>query len=115
MITECPRCKARGKPDHFGSDPKCAFLLGVFASDNWMCATMSALREVAEEQSESSWENDQHAIVFPCGMDDGRFLVLGWYKSRGRTEYAGVLSETSISTLDLATAEDVLRAYESKR
>jgi hypothetical protein len=99
---KCPRCKARGK-DWDGDDSKCAFQSTHFDRNNWNCATMNALREIAEDRSE--WSEDQHAALIPI---DGRFIVLGWYKHRGCTEYAGVLDGTQMHVLKLEDAEEAL-------
>lgn len=99
----CPRCKAAyadGKPEDFGSEPECAFKTEVFDSSNWQCATMNALRERAEGCDEGSsnvaYCADQWAGIVPISKPEygpgcGDFIVLGWYKHRGRTEQAWVM------------------------
>ena len=79
----CPACRNRVK-DWDGDDPKCAFVDGVFSGENWNCATMNALRERVESSSRHAvhWNEDVNAALLPAG---GGFLLLAWYKSRGRT------------------------------
>ena len=103
----CPRCTERGTLPSFASEPKCAFApTGVFVADNWQCATMNALREIARD-TKIMWTCDQHAALLPL---EGGFIVLGWYKDRGRTEYAGYLQDYVCGPLTLRTAEAYLSA-----
>ena len=107
-MSDCSRCKERGKPDYFGSDPECAFPDGVFNSSNWQCATMNDLRDKVDECDEylslgSLRVNDQSAALL--ADDAGRYIVLSWYKNRGRTEGAWLMSETHIEPLTLKDAE----------
>jgi len=106
----CKRCEERGHPASFGSAPKCAFEEGEFSSDNWNCATMNELRAIAEERE--VWNQDQYCSIIPVpeSEDDcGEFLVLGWYKHRGKTEAAWVIDEDWAPTrLDLPMAERIL-------
>lgn len=80
----CTRCASRVK-DWIGDDPRCAFPHGVFDEDNWNCATMCDLRELA--QMHTRLNDEQRAVLIPI-PDTGDFAVLGWYKRRGRTERA---------------------------
>ena len=69
-----------------GSAPKCAFPAGIFDSVNWNCATMNALRDLAEEDDRygvTSARDRSVAVIYFNNM----FLVLGWYKHRGQTEH----------------------------
>jgi len=102
-MTDCPRCQARTWP-HAGDRPRCSFPDGVFDPDGWNCATMAELRTIAEEAG-PTWSCDQHAATLPW---DGEFLILGWYKNRGRTEYAGILSDSDVRPLTLASADEFL-------
>lgn len=95
-----------GRPPHFASDPRCALAGGVFATDNWNCAGLRRLRRDAS--SAEHWNEDQHCAVLPI-PDTGSFIVLSYYKSRGRTEGAWVVEEATCRTLK---AEDVA-AYEA--
>lgn len=112
---KCPRCQQRGWPALFKDEPKCAFEgdmpdLAPFNEDNWNCATMNALREVAE--AGAVWSDDQWGALIPVGAT-GNMILLGWYKHRGRTEQARVmLSRGQMAPLTLATAEEALASFE---
>ena len=98
----CKRCVARGQTWP-GDPPKCAFPEGVFVSDNWNCATMNELRDIVYKLA--TWNEDQYTAAIP--LDCGWFIVLGWYKNRGRTELCAVVDEDRIWP---ATLEDADRA-----
>jgi hypothetical protein len=102
--TVCARCRDRAKPPA-GDAPRCAFPRGKFDADNWNCATMNDLRDKAEAARTAVWSQDNNGAMLAWF---GRFVVLGWYKSRGRTEFAGVLRDGAIHPLSLGEAEDVL-------
>jgi hypothetical protein len=102
-MSACTRCKARGKTWK-GSDPRCAFPNGRFVSDNWNCATMEELRNLAD--TGAVYSGDHYAAILPW---DGCFIVLGWYKQRGRTDVARLLTMSSKARLlTLAAAERFL-------
>lgn len=115
----CGRCHVLGRrPDNFGSDRECAFATGIFHSKNWNCGTMNELRDVAEGEGTEEYYNDQHAIVlpgFPGPSGPANFIVLGWYKSRGRTEFGGVLAEYAMQPLTLDVAERYLALRDLER
>ena len=118
-------CLERGTPDNFGSEPKCAFETGAFSPDNWMCATMIELRRLAED----SWRHGEDGgnfsfresdsslatLWFYDGEDDyslAKWLVMTFYKSRGRTSRAYVLCDDDEPTvLTLQQAEYALRDW----
>jgi hypothetical protein len=104
----CPLCEKRVK-DWSGSDPQCAFGVGVFSTDNWRCATMRELRKLVEDSA--VWHEDEQAALLPV-FDCGEFLLLTWYKSRGRTEGAWIVSESEIRVL---TLEDAIKIIEEKK
>lgn len=64
-----------------GSDPKCAFSEFSFSDNNWNCAAMNILRDLAETQGYSRRVNDESIGVVP--LEHG-YIVLVWYKERGR-------------------------------
>jgi hypothetical protein len=92
----CPRCEEAGKPENFGQNRQCAFAEGLpstkFSGDNWNCVSMDILRKAVWERA--VWEGDQACAVLsmPWSDDDeeafGSFIILSWYKNRGRTEEA---------------------------
>jgi hypothetical protein len=114
----CSRCQeayANGKPENFESEPECAFKTDQFDSSNWNCQTMNELRELAEEHA--IYSNDQWAAIIPIpepkndeerGSRVADFIILGWYKHRGRTEAAYMLNESTLTPLTLEVAEKVL-------
>jgi hypothetical protein len=106
-MAACKRCIERGKTWN-GGDPKCAFESGVFDTDNWMCATMNALRDKAEDNR--VYNNDQSGALLPDG--EGSYIVLSWYKNRGRTEGAWVFDESDLERLTLENAEALLDGKE---
>jgi len=101
-MSDCPRCQARTWRQPV--PPRCSFPSGTFDPEGWNCATMSELRDIAGRRGPTSSE-DQHAATLPW---DGDFLVLGWYKNRGRTEFAGILRESAMEPLTLASADEFI-------
>lgn len=95
----CQLCTERGKTWN-GSDPKCAFENGVFSTDNWNCATINKLREICSDdfggkRTDTTWEfrDDMSAGSFGCiwvpeGDEQGFYIVMSWYKRRGRVAWA---------------------------
>jgi hypothetical protein len=81
MTYKCPRCST-AKKDWSGDDRKCGFDKdGNFLEDNWMCATLIALREM---EGQDVWCDDSYMkIVSCCDVGHG---ILSWYKRRGRTD-----------------------------
>ena len=108
-MAKCNRCKERGKTWQ-GSDPTCAFdNEEELFQENWNCATMSELRQAAENKT--VWSEDTNAALLPW---DGEFIVLKWYKSRGATECAFMLEGTEARPLSLDEAEQYLAFSTSK-
>ena len=94
----CKLCLERGKKWD-GDDPKCAFEGFTFSALNWNCATMNRLRSIARGEYKAArcsppalaCAEDDYVAVIPFIDDDldmPRFIVIGWYKSRGKTERA---------------------------
>ena len=114
-VANCPRCEARGKPEYFGSDPKCAFAGSdrMFSGDNWQCATMNALRDQVD-RNEVGWNDDERIghIDVPRSVQGPRFLVLCWYKRRGATGRAVMIDGDGHGGLSLETAEAILGELE---
>ena len=138
-MPSCTACLLRGKTWK-GSDPACAFdHAGLFQTDNWNCATMNNLRTLAETLQETDaggyrrWgPTDASLCVIPIPDDtcypegvsypdpdwpEGRdfaagFIVLSFYKNRGRTAQAWVMwDDFPVRPLTLHDAEATLRAY----
>lgn len=105
----CFRCQCRTK-DWDGDDPKCGFPEGDFTRDNWRCATLNVLRRLAEPGA--VYSEDQYASVISDG--DGGHVLITWYKSRGRTEGAYLVTDQGVYPLTLGSAETVIRNNEDK-
>lgn len=104
MSNQCKLCRTRGQT-WVGDPPRCAFALdGKFSSDNWNCATMNELRELALPTQ--IWSNNESCGVVP--FEDG-FIVMTWYKRRGQTGNAIVmLNDNSVKPLDEETALEAI-------
>jgi len=89
-----------------GSDPMCAFRTGRFSTENWQCDTMNELRKRLATQTGSeygqAWAGDQNCGVLKHPRADtefnGTFLVLCWYKRRGRTEACVLIDGVTVVT-----------------
>ena len=119
----CVLCQRRGKTWE-GSDPRCAFESGVFDTNNWNCATMNALRDIAyREKQFGYWYRDDnlnasigivHARELRPGTDDDLqgYLVMTWYKDRGRTGQAWLMDDDDVPRpIAQGEAEAFLRMY----
>jgi hypothetical protein len=110
---DCPLCKQRGKR-WSGSDPECAFRSGVFSGDNWNCATMSCLRDVAEKLG-LCWRNDDSAGSIGYVPAEEGYIVMTWYKNRGQTGNALVVcDDQEHAPLSLEVAEDTLERWDKR-
>ena len=100
---------------------ECAFSNGIFSSDNWNCATMNKLRELAKKFG-LFWRDDNIGSIgiLPIDLDEFYgFLVMLWYKERGQVEQAMLLSSErppALLTLDLALRiiEDYEKEFEKE-
>jgi hypothetical protein len=117
----CRLCEERGKTWE-GSDPKCAFEKGVFTTNNWNCATLNKLRSISRELE--TYQRDDMS----CGSigyvpmsndyapDDfdtyGGYIVMTWYKDRGRTGNALFITDEETIPLTLKHAELAIKTYE---
>jgi hypothetical protein len=84
----------------------------VFSTDNWQCRTANDIRDLVDQHQEEippAYSEDQWANILP--LRNGEFLIVGWYKSRGRTETMWVLSENTIAPATLEDAEEALSYY----
>lgn len=122
----CKMCLERGKT-WSGSDPTCAFNAGEFNTDNWNCATMNRLREIATgylfpPPSGSFFARDDSdnasigVLPLGCGLDEDDwlqgYLVMTWYKDRGRTGQAWIMNDDDPPMcLTLGMAEAILTIY----
>lgn len=109
----CKRCETRGQT-WAGDAPTCAFdKHGNFTADNWNCATMNALREAARIIGTAYHDDDAAASIgtVPFESDDySGYIVMTWYKNRGRTGNALIMwDDHEPRTLTEADAEAALR------
>lgn len=121
----CPECEklypGGVRPEHYGSDPKCAFRIdGSFNPDNWQCGTMNKLRAIAARDEREIYNDDSFSAILSVDSDDERescFVLLAWYKQRGRTDRAWVFTEDTETPwpLTLALAELLIAQDEAWR
>jgi len=109
----CKLCKE-------GYGLKCAFNAdGLFQADNHECGTMRALRTLADSTyyqyppATLSWSGDQACAVIPA--PDDRFIILGWYKQRGKIENAFWHDENRTGMLTRDEAEKVIEFYKNQK
>lgn len=123
-VEVCRRCRERGRPSNFGSEPKCAWPDGgAFNPENWQCATANELRDLAYEAvGKNMWdryctrtEDESLAVLWvPSREVDGRFcggaffIVMTYYKDRGRTSGIHYALDGVIRPLTLAEAEEAI-------
>lgn len=94
----------------------CAFRDGKFDLENWNCQTMNALRDVAELSYTTRRDDESIGVIhIPLQTVDVDplvqygYLVLTWYKRRGRTGGAIIVADTHPpEPLTLTTAEWLL-------
>jgi len=108
----CRRCTERGKTWE-GGDPRCAFEGPQFSSDNWNCATMVLVRFIASDHGMAVPCGDSTTAVLPMS-DGGECLVLAWYKRRGRTGTALVVTEDEARPATLAEVDDAIATLAMK-
>jgi hypothetical protein len=102
--THCPRCVSRGHPEVCGSPIECGFTSdGSFRSQNWNCATLGELRQLAWRNNRATRWDDVSICHVPL-PEYGGFVVLSWYKNRGRTDGAFVICEDECRPMTLADA-----------
>lgn len=104
----CDRCLADPQPKHFGNPRRCAFTPeGVFTPDNWNCATIQALLELARTVNhEGNDESMQMLYVDP--KETRGWLVITRYKYRGKTSAAVVVGDQDPVVLTLSVAEAII-------
>ena len=117
----CRLCKERGKTWE-GSDPVCAFENGVFSPKNWNCATMSKLRRLSEGLGNSDRDDDSCGSIGYVPLSDnyapatyegyGGYIVMMWYKERGRVGHALFMTDEGAEPLTLEHAEIAIKTVE---
>ena len=101
---KCKRCEERGKTWN-GDDPVCGFdENGNFISHNWNCDTLNALRNREKFEDEFKYNGcDETCLIHP--VYDETFIVLSWYKNRGRLSTAKQIDSGGVEPLTLQMAE----------
>jgi hypothetical protein len=105
----CNKCNLDRQPINFASTRECAFIKGEFYDGNWNCGWMNRFREWIEKSNRVFWNDDQNCGVLPI-PDSGEFLILGWYKSRGRTEQAYIMGD-KIEPLTEEKAKEIIELF----
>src|SRR5690606_38007902 len=111
----CRLCEERGKTWE-GSDPKCAFNShGEFIKDNWNCATMNKLRIIADEIGTVQRDDNSCGTIGYVPMNNdyapddfdtfGGYIVMMWYKDRGKTGNALFMTDDETIPLTIKHAE----------
>ncbi len=123
-MAECRLCKERGKT-WSGSDPVCAFPDGTFSNDNWNCATMNRLRMIADDINRTMRDDNSCGSIGYVSMDAdyapddydgyGGYIVMMWYKDRGRTGNAVFMTDDETKPLTIQHAEIAIETYEQWR
>ena len=105
----CKLCDANIKNwANSSSKIKCAFdSNGDFTNDNWNCGTMSTLRHIAGYNVVRNGDDSISTLPLP---NDNGFLIISWYKSRGRTETLYHFEDNNFNT---ATLDQVLSIINS--
>ena len=117
---DCPYCQERGK-NWQGGDLNCAFRGAVekpwvpFSPDNWNCAAVNWLRQIAEHVGMSMRHGDSSGGFAPIADEDGvdGWIMMAWYKDRGRTSSAAVVSEHEVRPLRFEDAKKAIDYYRS--
>lgn len=121
----CKRCEERGKT-WAGSDPKCAFNEnGLFVQDNWNCATMNQLRIIAEQLDTVRRDDNSSGSIGTVPMDHdlapddfdtfGGYVVMMWYKDRGKTGNAIFMTDEETMPLTIEHAELAIQTFECRK
>jgi len=115
----CPH----GEKDWAGADANCAFGEdGFFKHDNWNCFLMNKVRSLCSQWDDSGpginmWHDDSYIGVIPIRDDacesplSGRFAVLTWYKSRGKTDGFWITDGYEMRVGHEGDAEEILRLH----
>lgn len=95
-----------------GSQPKCAFETGEFSKDNWCCGTLSKLREYGRANNGKYgnfyYRDDiEKGTINVVGIPEsdelpGYYIVLGYYKERGKVDQCHLIGRKGNLTLEMA-------------
>lgn len=117
VVMPCTLCRETPK-NWEGGERRCAFPNGVFVSENWNCETMNRLRILEEDQIDSNvcHSEDQKAVLLDTDpeSDPCKFVLLCWYKNRGRTDQAFLLGGEGTQPLTIRAAEATLAFHQDE-
>lgn len=117
-MSECKYCKSIPKSWN-GDDRYCAFKDGTFSKNNWNCASMNKLRQIAEDKDLRQYGDDISCAMLRVPevmlseehwLNDG-FCILSWYKNRGKTSNAIFVSDDVEQPLRFEQVEAILKHY----
>jgi hypothetical protein len=105
----CKLCSTDTHPQNFAEPRKCAFDdAGQFTPNNWRCATMDKLRDLAREWGYTCRDDDYAGSIGVIASYDG-YIVMTWYKQRGKVGSAVVMADDEpTALLSLKVAEDAV-------
>ena len=99
-------------------EPRCAFEGEIFSPDNWACQTLSLLREASNDEINEKawgkyWRSDDigtiSIIPVPDEVDDyGGFIILVYYKDRGKVNNAIRITDDFVEPLRKTLAEKMV-------
>lgn len=104
----CKLCNNREKFWN-GSNPQCGFNESIFSEENWNCATLNQLRKIANELDTVQYMDDCSLATIP--VKDNGWIILSWYKNRGRTSKAIFMIDDTLNPLPLEIAEKAIKQY----
>jgi len=120
-----------GEKDWSGADPRCAFDEdGTFREHNWNCFLIGKVRSLMGQWHEKApghywWDDDQNygVLYIPSWINidqkqidsylQGCFILLDWYKSRGRTDSFRILRGDVIREGNEKDAKELVKLYSS--
>ena len=114
MCEMCDAAYKNGRPRNYGSEPVCGFKNGTFNPENWSCRTLAELRRIACSFEDIHQNNDM-SLAHIADRDDGGWIVLSFYKDRGRVGTASYVTDTSVTVLTEKKAKEVLAFYAEKK
>lgn len=123
MSKACTYCHEMDKHGHpwEGMPPQCAFDKGYFdGRSNWRCGTMTRLRAIARNSGWIHQQDDDSIAYIPIAEadEDGTtgYIVLSWYKDRGRTHHALMVNcDRPVIALTVDLAEAVIAKYAGRQ
>lgn len=105
----------RGKAIFKTHEPICAFNGEVFSKENWSCMTLNILREASNDEINENpwglyWRSDDigtiSVIPVPDKVDiDTGFIILVYYKERGKVDNAIRITDEYVEPLRKSLAE----------